>query len=391
MVIAGQQGRSFERQDAYLLELLSAQAAVAIAHSRLFAEQQALTVEVEAAHSQLETVLEGTESPVLAVDRRLRLIFANSAAYQAFESLEKGLRITDVLPGNVFPESYKSVLRDIQKSNGVVYEIAYQDKIYLCHLAPLGESRISGWVAVLNEITQLKELDRLKSEMVRMASHDLKNPLMGAMAYLDLLNDDLKSRGMTDLQPSVEMITWQLERMNRIIRGILDLERLKFSTSSMQVCDPAVIVKNSMAELEDFIAQKGLKVNVAIEDEIPGFLGDGEQFERVIVNLLENAVKFTLIEGGQINLNVCKAGDDILFQIEDNGIGIPQAIQTHVFERFFRGQQRGIEHVTGSGLGLSLVKTIVENHGGKIWLESAENEGATFFVSVPCVPMETDR
>lgn len=381
MVIASRQGHLFDNHDVYLLELLSAQAAVAISHSQLFEAQQRLTQQVEAGRIQLETVLTSTDNPVIAVDRGLRLIFANPAARSLF-LFKDGHCITESLPRDVFPSSTRDVIRDIRQKGGHVYEISIDDREFLCHLAALGESRIAGWVVVLNDVSQLKELDRFRSEMVRMASHDLKNPLMGAMAYLDLLRDDVVDIGLVGVEEVIKTIERQHDRMNRIIRGILDIERIRAESLSEEICFVDTLVATAIAELETFIAEKGVVMVVQVEEDLPGFVGDREQFVRVLVNLIENAVKFTLNEE-VVEVIVSRSNDELVFRIRDNGVGIPKAIQPRVFDRFFRGQQKSVEHVTGSGLGLNLVKTIVENHNGRIWLESEENRGTTFFVAVP--------
>ncbi len=383
LVIAGRQGRLLEREDVHRLELLGAQAAVAISHSQLFKEQIGLTGQLEAAHSQLETVLGSTENPVIAVDRKLRLIFANGAAHSLFK-LQADQPITQTLDRKVLPSDYRNALRETAKGKGYVYKIEITDRVYFCHIAALGGSRVGGWVAVLNDVTQLMELDRLKSEMVRMASHDLKNPLMGAMAYLDLLRDDLEDQvGLSDeINESVYTVEHQLERMNRIIGGILDLERLKTGVSLVDVCQPGIIIENVLEEVKQSAEDKGVLLEVDVNDDLGKFLGDGEQFERAIVNLAENAIKFTL-EDGHIYIRAFCEDDQIVFEVADNGVGIGKDIQAYIFDRFFRGQQRGVEHVAGSGLGLSLVKAIVENHNGMIWFDSVENVGTSFFVSVP--------
>lgn len=387
MVIAGGQGRLLERDDVHLLELLGAQAAVAIAHSRLFAEQRALTREVEIAHSQLETVLVSTENPVIAVDRRFKLIFANPAAIKLFDLPQDAndRPITDILPAEALPEFKLGVVRELLRSRAHVYEISLGNKVFLCQLASLGGPKATGWVAVLNDVTQLKELDRLKSEMVRWASHDLKNPLTGAMLHLDLLREDLAELDNPDIHDTVAVIEKQLKRMHRIIRGILDLERLKVASVAGELCRAALIVKNTVEELQDFARDKNVHLHVEIEDETSVFWGDQNQFERALINLTENAIKFTGING-DVAIKVRKENGHVVFEVKDDGIGIPQSLQDRIFDRFFRGGQsgqRGAGHVSGSGLGLSLVKTIVENHKGKIWLTSQESVGTTFFVSIP--------
>jgi signal transduction histidine kinase len=385
MVIAGQQGRLLHSEDVPLLEMLGAQAATAISHSHLFTKQQKLAEEVEAARSQLETVLTSTENPVIAVDRRFRVIFANPAAQKLIseKTLNPGDSLFDIVPTSVLPEDYHSVLRDLQSHQVHTYEIEIEHKIYLCHLARL--ARTAGWVGVLNDVTQLKELDRLKSEVIRMTSHDLKNPLQAALANLDLLNDDIKAENRLEMLETTQVIEKQLLRMNRIISGILDLERIKVAVFSQEMCDVTNIVQDTVDELQYLAGDKGIKIICEVDDNLPGFLGNREQFKRALINLVENAIKFSPLNSN-VTIRVNQDHDGLKFEVEDQGIGIPSALQPYVFERFFRAGQQGQKeaaHVSGSGLGLSLVKTIIENHQGKVWLESEEGKGTRFFICIP--------
>ncbi len=380
MVVSGKQSRVFDDQDVHMLEMLCDQAAVAVAHSYLFANQQDLTKQIEDARKQLEAVLSSTDNPVVAVDRKLRLIFANRAARSLFPIPTTEGQLTQHIPITVLPQNGYETLRAIRRTGGYIYEVTIDDRDFMCHLASLGENQ--GWVAVLNDVTQLKELDRMKSEMVRMASHDLKNPLMGAMAYVDLLRDELSEFDYYGSDETIKTLEWQLERMNRIIRGVLDVERVRSVQAKRDLCSPGNLVNDALDELSRFIANEDVEVEQYVQDDLPAFLGDYEQFRRVLVNLLENAVKFTTVNG-KVCVKVYEENSQIIFEVSDNGVGIPESIQPHVFDRFYRGQQKAVAHVTGSGLGLSLVKTIVDNHQGRVWLDSQENAGSTFYVSVP--------
>jgi two-component system, OmpR family, phosphate regulon sensor histidine kinase PhoR len=388
MVIAGRQGRLFQFEDVQLLELLGAQAAVALAHSRLFAEQHELTEQVEAARSQLETVLSGTENPVIAIDRNFRLIFANPAARKLLPQnnlLSKGNNILKHLPTDVLPHNHVEVIRNLRANRAHIYEISLDSKIYLCHVARLGQQKTEGWVVVLNDITQLKELDRLKSEMIRMTSHDLKNPLQAAMANLDLLTDDLAGINGGEIQSSLTAIHKQLMRMNRIISGILDLERIKSGTLTTALSSPSEIVAVVIDEIQLLAQDKGIDLLTVVDPGLPLFAADSEQFERALINLVENAIKFTP-SGGKVVVRSRKQGSQLIFEVEDSGIGIPEELQADVFERFWRGAekgQRGAEHISGTGLGLSLVKTIVENHHGRIELKSHVGKGTLFSIYIP--------
>jgi two-component system, OmpR family, phosphate regulon sensor histidine kinase PhoR len=386
MVIASRQGRLFSKSDVYLLDLLGAQAAVAIAHSQLFADQQNLMHEVDTARSQLEAVLLSTENPVVAINRRFQIIFANPAARVLFP-IEDNVAVTEMLPDYTFPPEPLAALASLRRNRTHVYEITHKNKTYLCHLACLGRPRIAGWVAILNDVTQLKELDRLKSEMVRMTSHDLKNPLQAAMANLELLSDDLADVQDAEIHESLRAIDKQLIRMNRIIGGILDLERLKSGVPAFEICHIDQIVRHTIEELQDQAREKGIALAVEQAETLPDFLGDSGQFERALINVVENAIKFTP-DGGNVRLSVDSAADEIVISVQDSGIGIPQEMHQKIFERFYRGRQKGADHVSGSGLGLSLVKTIIDNHNGRIWLESQEGCGTTFYIAVPSLLLE---
>lgn len=380
MVVAGRQGRMFQQGDVYLLELLSAQAAVAIAHSRFFNEQKVLTRQVEEAHRQLETLLVSTENPVIAVNRQFKLIFANPAARKLFalSGVSDQQSIFELLPRGVFPPRLRDALYDVRHKKVHVYEIFFGERWFLCHLAGMGYPRSDGWVTVLNDVTELKELDRVKSEVVRMVSHDLKNPLMGAMLYLDILRES--STPM--LTEPINVIEQQLERMNRIIRGVLDLEKIRNVGPGTELVEANQLVLSAVAELKRLAFDKEILLRSTLAEDALYFVGDAEQFERALVNLVENAVKFSR-PGSEVVVEVRRQGQEILFRVQDHGIGIPLALQGQVFERFFRGRQKGIEHVSGSGLGLSIVKTVVESHHGRVWLESVEEKGTTFFVTLP--------
>ncbi len=377
MVITGVQGRLLGKEDMHRLELLSSQASIAITHGQLFAEQQTLA-------DQLKKLLISTENPVLAIDRKLRLIFANPSAEKLFaiHGADVGGSILNLIPAATLPPNYRTVLKEMRQNRVYIYEISLAGKIFFCHLAGLGDKRIEGWVAVLNDVTELKELDRIKSEVVRMTSHDLKNPLQAALANLDNLRDDVTDNNREGVLLAASKIEKHLERMNRIIGGILDLERARMSLTRLDLCTPADIITNAIDEVLDIALEKNVELQVDLGTETSDFRGDTGQFGRAMVNLIENAIKFTP-EGGSVRVQAYNDDECVTITVSDTGIGIPPEIQPHIFDRFFRGQQPGAEHISGSGLGLSLVKAVVEHHRGTIRVESEMGKGTTFILSIP--------
>lgn len=388
IVIASVQSRVFTAQDATLLSLLASQAAVALAHDQLFSTRELLANQIQLANEQLQTVLASTKSPVLALDRNLVVVFSNAAAYEVLHTLglnQSALILSEVLRP-LLPTEPLKVVRSIRKHGVYAYELSIAGKTYQCRLGSWGTKRIEGWVAVLHDVTELKELDRIKSEMVRMTSHDLKNPLQAALANLDLLKDDLHAlgEGAEELLLSANNVEKQLLKMQRIISGILDLERARAGVQTVEVFDPRAIVRKVYEEMSDMAHDRQIAFRLELADSIGLVSGNSAQLERAVCNLVENALKFTPTQG-QVCLKAHQVNGVVELIVQDNGVGIPDHLRDKIFERFYRGQQSGIEHISGTGLGLSLVKAVVENHHGRVWVDSAQGQGSTFYVHLPTI------
>jgi len=331
-------------------------------------------------------VLTGTENPVLAVDRKLRVIFSNPAAKELFEGDTEpiGQCITDLVQRSFLPASMRRTLRDLRERHVHVYEIATQGRTYLAHVAELAEPRHEGWVAVLNDVTQLKELDRLKSQMIQMASHDLKNPLQAAMSYLELLTEDAEEIFGTELQEYVVIIENQLNRMYRIINGILDIERVQSGQGLLEECSIEELLGRVLVDSAGQARDKRITLELKIEERLPLVSGNLQQLSHAFANLVDNAIKFTP-HGGKVEVNTLVGRRFVEVEITDTGIGIPREEHERIFDRFYRGKHRGTGDVEGSGLGLALVKSVIENHAGTIAVESELGAGTTMRVRLPAI------
>lgn len=231
--------------------------------------------------------------------------------------------------------------------------------------------------------TEISELEQVKSEMIRMASHDLKNPLLQVGGYLDLLVKTLVNDLDEDQKDFVGRIDNGLTKMNRLLEDILNLERVEShrATELNPVNLRYVLIEVAGAlESQAHLKSQFYRLHLADEDAI--VLGNEVQINQCFTNFIGNAIKYTP-EQGTITIKSSIEDGTYRFQVKDTGYGIPQDRQEKMFQRFYRARTPGTEHISGTGLGLSLVKTVIERHGGEIWFESEEGKGSVFGFNLP--------
>jgi signal transduction histidine kinase len=237
--------------------------------------------------------------------------------------------------------------------------------------------------------SEVRELEKLKSEMIRMASHDLRNPLNNVMGYVELVAMTLDQDGMTpDLEMYIDNLRRGTQAMRQLLEDLLTLERIESDRQSdWQLFDLGGLVmevveaQQSSADLK----QQALVLNRMLRT--PFVRGSLTQIRQAIANLVGNAIKYTP-EEGRVEVSFQVEGDRLSLSVRDNGYGISLERQNRVFERFYRAREPGTDHIGGTGLGLSLVKTVIERHGGQVWFTSAPGVGSTFGFWLPVAHME---
>jgi signal transduction histidine kinase len=236
-----------------------------------------------------------------------------------------------------------------------------------------------GWVLTLHDISSLRELDALKTQMLRMASHDLKNPLGVVMSYSELLTmtDDLN-----DTQAGyVGTIRSAADQMLSLIDDLLNLERFKAGRLDLTVFDFGDFMTRIVEGFAPQTSQKRQTLSLRRPEDPLHVEADRRQLREAFSNLIGNAIKYTP-DGGAITVTLTQARDILRVAIVDNGYGIPPEAQKNLFQPFFRVRTRQTADIPGTGLGLSLTKAVIDSHGGKIWVESDEGKGSTFYVEL---------
>jgi PAS domain S-box-containing protein len=250
--------------------------------------------------------------------------------------------------------------------------------------------------AIIRDITahknleeELKKLNRLKSEFLRRASHELKTPLVSIKGFSELILSSYKEELELGIVSNLEEINRGVERLQNIINDLLHTSRLDSTDLKPRLLeeDLAFLIKYCVEELHPLIAKRGHLMNIEIQDSIMTKF-EKEEIHDVIVNLMLNAIKYTP-EGGYIDVKTDITDDTVIMSIKDNGIGFTDEEKSKIFkqfgkiERYGQGLDLGID---GTGLGLYISKKIIEAHGGEIWMESeGRNKGSTFFFSLPLV------
>lgn len=263
---------------------------------------------------------------------------------------------------------------------------------YEDHLDPAARSLLDlfAWqVALILANTGLYaetvDLVDLKTRMIRTVSHDLKNPLTIVTMACDMLTDDMPDAGALDSMQRryIGMISDAAGQMNALINNILDLERARRGTVLTEPYDLPALLSEVALHLDPAIQQKHQTLTMDLPEALPPLTGDPVQIKQAFSNLISNAVKYTP-DQGRILVRVTRtANGRALVLVEDNGYGISPDAQKKLFQEFYRVRTDSTAHIPGTGLGLSLVKTIVETHGGRVWVQSAERQGSSFFVELP--------
>ena len=242
-------------------------------------------------------------------------------------------------------------------------------------------------------VADLKSLDRAKSDFFATVSHELRGPLTSVEGYIEMLGDDPDQRLDGEQRHMVAVIDRSAGRLRTLIEDVFTLAKLESQAYAVDKRPVAVaeVIREAVDEVRPTAADKQLDLTVTGADTGLAVAGDAEQLQRVMLNLLTNAVKFTP-PGGSVAVSSTAEGESVVITVRDTGIGIPEPDRHDLFGRFFRASNAVDQGIPGTGLGLAIVRTIVVNHGGTIGVESQEGAGTTVTVRLPRhVPAPPDR
>jgi two-component system phosphate regulon sensor histidine kinase PhoR len=353
------------------------------AFNSLAIQLQSQIDDLQAERDKLAAVLQEMTDGVLIVDPKGKVQMLNAAAENMFGlSLETavGHSVAEAMRHYQIVDMWQRC-RDTGEAQSAMLEVI-DKKLYLQVVAtPLGRAHSGSILLLFQNLTRLRQLETVRRDFVSNISHELRTPLASLKALTETLQD-----GALDDPPAarrfLERIETEVDAMSLMVAELLELSRIESGRVplKLEATSPMNILSLAVDRLRLQAERAGLNLTLECPADLPLVLADQNRLVQVTVNLLHNAIKFTP-DGGQILVKAQAEDNRVIFSIKDTGIGIPAADLPRIFERFYkadRGRATG-----GTGLGLSIARHLVEAHGGKIWVESIEGRGSTFYFSIP--------
>lgn len=371
LILHHNQVNFFDETHLWLAAGIAGQAAIAIENARLFTR-------LKNEHETLSSLVRGMPIPVLVINPDGLILLASQTACQLLGLNQEQVHLNTLKDGRKIETALKTLQQNPQRR---LVEVEWSDKQIFN--VTINQVPQLGTVITLNDISELKELNEMKSTFVETVSHDLKNPLATIHGYATLLGiENLSSRGRANLEGLLQAV----ERIQTLIQNLLDLSRIESGVNEqIELCDMVEIVEEVLANFELDMAEKEIALTRDIPADMLHVSGNSLRLSQIAANFISNAIKYTP-KGGKVFVGLSKLDSQIRLHVSDNGPGIPLAEQPKIFEKFYRVplMENG-EWIEGTGLGLSIVKAIVEGYGGQVWLDSEVGVGSTFGCILPAV------
>lgn len=340
-----------------------------------------------------EAVVASMPDPVLMTDEEGHLLLMNQAAKKALEVSGNGwqgtplqsfvkdqywLKALSPHDPNQEEAARHELLLSIKQGEAALYFRPRQTKI----IDEYG--RVQGVVILLQDVTRFKNLDSMKSEFMATVSHEFRTPLTSITMAIDILTQEVLGKVNVRQRDLLVTIKEDGERLTKLVKELLDFSKLESGKYELkrEMIDVKYLVEEALKPLAIQFRDKGIEILADVAEGLPSIPGDKQQLSWVITNLVSNAIRYTS-PNGKVILKAQCTDNGIKISVADTGRGIPAEVQETIFDKFVQVKQSTDATPGSVGLGLAIAKEVVEAHGGKIWVESAMNEGSVFFFTIP--------
>lgn len=363
-------------------------AALAVALDEIARRQRVALRDMARERDSVQAILGSMAEGLVAVDQVGRIRLVNAAAENMLGIDREAVNGRYILEAVRHAELDAGVKKVLQTGAAVTEEMALfpgrpnSYRLQISPIKPEGE-RVLGAVIMVQDVTALRQLEKVRTDFVANVSHELRTPLTSIKGFVETLLDG----AVENVEVSrrfLDVILAETQRLQRLIEDLFILSRLESRRLEVPeegaqvaaVADRIVELLGAQAEAKD------ISLVVEIPPSLPQVKMNSQFLHQVLVNLVDNAIKYSL-PGGRVKIVAAASGPEVKLEVQDTGIGIPPADQPRVFERFYRVDKARSRAQGGTGLGLAIVKHILESHGGRISLASIPGEGSTFTCFIP--------
>lgn len=335
---------------------------------------------------RMKTILNSMEDCVIALDRQGRIIMINPAVETMF-GLSSAECIGKTIMEVIRNYDLEHVLNKARTSNKPqtqeIQIISPEPRIFHLRVTPFSSMKQGGAVVLLRDVTERRNMEQMRSEFVANVSHELRTPLTSIRGFVEtLLESGTDDQEMT--KHFLEIISTETKRLSKLVEELLDLSKIEERrvVHRWQRVEIPSLVDRVLAVCGGHAEEKQIVIKANLPSRLPPLFGDPDMLAQVLINLLDNAIKYTLA-GGSVTVSASVEGDEIRLDVTDTGVGIPAESLPRIFERFYRVEKARSRELGGIGLGLAIVKHIIKGHGGRVDVKSTVGKGTVFSLFLP--------
>jgi two-component system phosphate regulon sensor histidine kinase PhoR len=345
-----------------------------------------LIEDISTESSKLDTVLSHMTDGVIVTDKEGNISLANKTAGRLFN-----FQTESAIGNTVIETTHDYEVANLTKRCLVIgeqlttqVELTVTGKYLRVVAIPISGNVLSGCLLLFQDLTEMRNLQTMRRELVGNISHDLRTPLAGIRVMVETLRDG----AIDDKKAAADFLTRienEVDRLTQMVMELTELSRIEAGTAELKKSPVNLneLVNEAITQLKPLAIKQNVTLASALSDSLPVVDVDAERLSKTVTNIIHNAIKFNR-SGGSVTVTTISDDETITVKVIDNGIGIPKEDLPHVFERFYKADKS--RNNTGSGLGLAIAKHTIEAHGGTIWVQSEEGKGSTFGFTIPLNP-----
>jgi two-component system phosphate regulon sensor histidine kinase PhoR len=353
------------------------------AFNEMSARLQEMLDTISGDKARLDSIMDNIADGVILTDSEGNLVITNQAAEKLFNIKGEAVKA----------KSFIETVRDHEINNLLVaclktgreqtgqFELTKINRFIRVIIIPVVSDHNHGALILIQDLTELRSLQTMRREMVGNISHEFRTPLAGVKAMVETLQDGAM-REPELAKDFLSRIEVEVDRMTQLVTELTELSRIETGKAELRIelLELNTLLEEVISELKPQVERQNLTLETTLAEDLPTIPADKDRLRQVMINLIHNAIKFNR-PGGDIRVSTKLSGDSVIVEVADTGIGVAKENLPHIFERFYKADRARTGH--GSGIGLAIVKHVVEAHGGKVRAKSEQDRGSTFTFNLP--------